>query len=196
MFLWGFFSTFLAVFVPFFSYIWRCNHNFTILTTSIERSQKITSIWAKNSHPKFFFTRNKIKKLAKTCDFFGITKPLCSANWEPAVHLFTYLNYQIGFSMLYTSKCEWIRKVKYNQHGLILPRLTYYSSPALWKAFWSFWKRRMKSHRPSFVFEIRSNVDTPADIVFKSSWGLLKASDVFFAAIIVQYGVFPSSPDF
>ena len=106
------------------------------LKNYIYLSQKSTS--------PIFFTRNKIKELAKTCNFFGITKPLCSANWEPAVYLFTYLNYQIGFSMLYTSQCEWIRKVKYNQHGVILPRLTYYSSPALWKAFWSFWKRRMK----------------------------------------------------
>ena len=31
-------------FVQFFSYIWRSNHNFKILTTSIEWSQKITSI--------------------------------------------------------------------------------------------------------------------------------------------------------
>ena len=46
------------------------------------------------------------------------------------------------------------------------------------------------------MFEIRSDVDTPSDIVFKSSRGLLKASDVNCAAMILESCVSPISSGF
>ena len=101
--IWGLFMgpflTFLAVFVQFF----------LALSEDVIIILKFWQLQSKDlkklhlSKPKIhtpnFFHTQKNQGFGENMWFFSLTYPLCSADWESAAHLFTYVNYRFGYGI-------------------------------------------------------------------------------------------------